>query len=204
MAKLTTRDRIINAAINKFCTHGFNGTTTAEIAKEAECAEGTIFRYFPKKIDLLKYVAEEFTKRFAGGIATKTLYELLEHSEGMSDEELVKAVMIDRIRLVEENFEILKIVIYEINFHDEVKHVFMDEFLKNILGLGHEIANRLEQKIGAGKLDEMDVLRTVFGQVLSILIASRLVPDQGRETVVMQMVESSAHIVINGLKGMAK
>ena len=112
MSKLTTKDKIIIAAIKMFSKKGFSGTSTAEIAKEAGCAEGTIFRHFPKKIDLLKQVAKDFIKEFASGIATRTLYEILKESENMTAEELVETLLRDRIKLVESNFEILKIVIY--------------------------------------------------------------------------------------------
>ena len=45
--------RILESAIKIFSKKGFAGSRTSEIAKSADVAEGTIFRYFPKKDDIL-------------------------------------------------------------------------------------------------------------------------------------------------------
>ncbi len=45
--------RILEAAIAVFSEKGFSAATTSEIAKNAGVAEGTIFRYFKTKKDIL-------------------------------------------------------------------------------------------------------------------------------------------------------
>jgi AcrR family transcriptional regulator len=50
--KPATADRIVEAAVQLFSRHGVNGTTTQEIARAANINEGTLFRYFPRKLDL--------------------------------------------------------------------------------------------------------------------------------------------------------
>lgn len=51
-----TRDRLARAALELFTTRGFHGTTTPLIAARAGVAEGTIYRHFPSKDDLLNEV----------------------------------------------------------------------------------------------------------------------------------------------------
>ena len=48
-----TRQRLIRAALELFSTRGYHDTTTAQIAKKAGVAEGTIYRHFPGKQQLL-------------------------------------------------------------------------------------------------------------------------------------------------------
>ncbi len=48
-----TRQKLIRAALELFTTIGFRATTTPEIAAKAEVAEGTIYRHFTGKEDLL-------------------------------------------------------------------------------------------------------------------------------------------------------
>ncbi|HYT83384.1 MAG TPA: TetR/AcrR family transcriptional regulator [Gemmatimonadales bacterium] len=48
-----TRQRLIRAALELFTTRGYHDTTTAQIAKKAGVAEGTIYRHFPSKQQLL-------------------------------------------------------------------------------------------------------------------------------------------------------
>ena len=49
----TTRQRLLRAALELFTTIGFRATTTPEIAAHAGVAEGTIYRHFSGKEDLL-------------------------------------------------------------------------------------------------------------------------------------------------------
>ena len=51
-----TRDRLARAALELFTARGFHGTTTPLIAARAGVAEGTIYRHFPSKEDLLNEV----------------------------------------------------------------------------------------------------------------------------------------------------
>lgn len=49
-------ERIEHAARRLFAKHGFEGTTTRAIAEAAEIGTGTLFVYFPEKLDLLMHV----------------------------------------------------------------------------------------------------------------------------------------------------
>jgi TetR/AcrR family transcriptional regulator, repressor of fatR-cypB operon len=48
-----TRQKLIRAALELFTTVGFRATTTPEIAAKADVAEGTIYRHFSGKEELL-------------------------------------------------------------------------------------------------------------------------------------------------------
>ena len=58
--KQRTRERIADSARRLFEEHGFEGVTVAEIAREAEVAEKTVFNYFPAKEDLFYHRMESF------------------------------------------------------------------------------------------------------------------------------------------------
>jgi len=51
------RGKFLSSALKLFVSHGVQHTTTAEIAKEAGTAAGTLFLYFPTKQDLLNELA---------------------------------------------------------------------------------------------------------------------------------------------------
>ena len=48
-----TRQRLIRTALELFTTRGYHDTTTAQIAKKAGIAEGTIYRHFASKQQLV-------------------------------------------------------------------------------------------------------------------------------------------------------
>src|SRR5450631_2058825 len=51
--KAQTRRRITDTALRLFTERGFDQVTVAEVAREAEVSEATLFNYFPTKEDLL-------------------------------------------------------------------------------------------------------------------------------------------------------
>jgi AcrR family transcriptional regulator len=55
---LARREHILETALKLFARHGFDGTSTKQIAQAAGIAEGLIFHYFPSKDDLLNAVFE--------------------------------------------------------------------------------------------------------------------------------------------------
>jgi AcrR family transcriptional regulator len=59
--KEQTKERILAAALESFCEHGLEGTTTRQISKKAGIAEGTLFNYFKTKEDLALYFFQKET-----------------------------------------------------------------------------------------------------------------------------------------------
>ncbi|GAB3964769.1 TetR/AcrR family transcriptional regulator [Actinoallomurus acanthiterrae] len=55
------RTRILDAAEELFAEAGYNGSSTAVIAKRAKVPKGLVFHYFPQKIDVLTALIDERT-----------------------------------------------------------------------------------------------------------------------------------------------
>lgn len=61
--KQQTRQAIADAASRLFAERGFDAVTVAEVAREADVSEGTVFNYFPTKEDLFYERMEAFEER---------------------------------------------------------------------------------------------------------------------------------------------
>ena len=62
------RTAIMEAALKLFTERGFQGTSTAQISKEAGVATGTLFNYFPTKEDLINSLYFEVKGRLSSSM----------------------------------------------------------------------------------------------------------------------------------------
>ena len=67
------RANLLNSALKLFVTNGATNTSTAEIAKEAGIAAGTLFLYFPTKQELVDGLVLKIVKEYSDYM--KTLLE---------------------------------------------------------------------------------------------------------------------------------
>jgi AcrR family transcriptional regulator len=68
LKKEQTRQLIAGTAWRLFADRGFDKVTVAEIAREAQVAEATVFNYFPSKEDLFYSRFESFSTRLADAV----------------------------------------------------------------------------------------------------------------------------------------
>jgi AcrR family transcriptional regulator len=62
------RERYLNAALKLFTANGVQNTSTAEIARAAGTASGTLFLYFPTKIQLINELILSISKKVSDHI----------------------------------------------------------------------------------------------------------------------------------------
>ena len=88
------RQRIADTARRLFAERGFEGVTVAEVAREANVSEGTVFNYFPTKEDLFYSGIESFEAALIEAVRNRPPGQavlaafrdyVLEQSGGVSD-----------------------------------------------------------------------------------------------------------------------
>jgi AcrR family transcriptional regulator len=73
--KQHTRQLIAEIARRRFAERGFEGVTVAEIAREAEVSEKTVFNYFATKEDLVYWRLESFEQELLDTIRERAVGE---------------------------------------------------------------------------------------------------------------------------------
>jgi AcrR family transcriptional regulator len=121
--RLDAERRIVEAALDAFGEHGYNGTTTSEIARRAGVAEGTIFRYFATKKDLLIGVVAPVVARVMAPIVKRNL-ETVFVAPYETPEAFMRAVLADRLGLVRDHPAIMRVLAQEIPIHPELRDQF--------------------------------------------------------------------------------
>jgi AcrR family transcriptional regulator len=130
--ELTEKQKqIIIAAIESFSTKGYAATSTSEIAKKAGVAEGTIFRHYKTKKDLLLSIVTPVMSKLIAPFIMKDLYKVIDQRYE-TYEDFLRAMIINRRDFLEKNFPILKIMLQEIPFQPELREQFKKHVLKKI------------------------------------------------------------------------
>ena len=77
---LTERQKkIVAAAIESFAEKGYSATSTKEIAQKAGVAEGTIFRHYKTKKELLMSIVTPMMIKLMAPIIIKDINKVLNH-----------------------------------------------------------------------------------------------------------------------------
>lgn len=124
LQKSLTRQRIIETAFVEFPKKGLLLTPTADLARVAGVAHGTIFTHFPTREDLLVAVIEEFGARITrrlhelviGGGALKEM--LAAHLQGIKEFEPFYTRLITELQLLPKEARSTMVMIQSaISFH---------------------------------------------------------------------------------------
>ncbi len=123
--KKSTEERrldILEAALKVFTQKGYSGSTTAEIARAASVAEGTIFRHFATKKELL---VEVLKPKILDGI----IYLDKEHKED-TPVEFFRCFLRNRLELIKENDGLVRFMFAEAQYHSEVREALFKGILE--------------------------------------------------------------------------
>ena len=152
---------ILDAAVRVFSRKGFNGATTKEIASEAGVAEGTIFRYFKTKKDILLSLV--------GPYLAQSLTDAIEEVSGATDEVILTAIIKNRLDIIKKNSNLIMLLFTEAQFHPELREKFTEKVvLKVAVVLEQLITTRIKQ--GAYKEVDPQIATRIFVGMMGIFI----------------------------------
>ncbi|WP_422444857.1 TetR/AcrR family transcriptional regulator [Thermoanaerobacterium sp. DL9XJH110] len=184
------RHQILEAAVKVFSEKGFEGSTTKEIAKKARVSEGTIFRYFKTKKDILLNLINILTE--------KSLFQFIEDVEqGLDTRQALKNLLKLHYRLIIQNFELLKIIFYEIQFHKELREEFYKNVVSRVLSILEK--NIAEQKIRTD-VDPQLAAQTLLGIFIGIIMVRTMVEEHEGRQDEDKIISNILDILFNGIK----
>ncbi|UQZ33169.1 TetR family transcriptional regulator [Paenibacillus sp. PK3_47] len=128
--KMTPKQKsILQAAIEVFSEKGYSSAATSEIAQKAGVAEGTIFRYYKTKKDLLLSIVGPAMGQMIAPFVLRNFNGVLDMPFERY-EDFLRAFMVNRLEFARKHFKILRILIQEIPFQPALK----EQFIENVLG----------------------------------------------------------------------
>ncbi|MCT4618513.1 MAG: TetR/AcrR family transcriptional regulator [Marinisporobacter sp.] len=194
-----TEKKILEAAIGIFSKKGFSAATTSEIAKAAGVAEGTIFKYYPKKKDLLHTAMKEAIHLFVASMAVDSLKKVIKEKKEAPIEELLKAVIVDRINFLENQGPLIKVIFYEMQFHEDLRELFLEKLSENITQIVPQILQERKEKGEIKNIDSMVAIRSFIGMILAMIFQRQFIP-QINKIEPMEEIDLIVDIFLNGIK----
>jgi AcrR family transcriptional regulator len=190
--EVETRDRILAAALKLFARHGYDGTTTRDLAEKAGVAEGTLFRHFSNKKAILIEVA---TKGWIE-ILTDLLTELSE----MGSYKAVAQVMRRRMMYMQQNADLLRVCFMEVQFHDELRDRIQEEVIEKMTDVAEVFFQTAMDQGIYRKMDAKLVARVFLGMFAVAGFSQSTITDPASTAQELQsMAEGLSDIFLNGV-----
>jgi len=190
---------ILDAATKIFAEKGYAGSRTSDIAKEANVAEGTIFRYFKTKKDLLVGLLMPLMVKFFRPLMFKSMERIMENEKKESINLVLKNIMMDRMNLLKRNTPLVKTIMVESIYHPELLEPLQKEVLPKMIPI---VDKFFKENIESGNLRYIDprlMTRSLISLLAGFSVLTSLFPEvftsQGDE----KEIEGIVDILINGI-----
>jgi len=177
--KLTTKQaKILQAAAEMFAEKGYAATSTSEIAKRAGVAEGTIFRHYKTKKELLVELVTPIITKFAAPFFASRLVKDVFGEEHESFEKMLETLLRNRFEFARKNRVLLKILLQEFAFHEDIRKFLADLFAERIYPKFAEAVARFQARGEIADYPAESVFRLTLTSMMGFLIARFIIlPD---------------------------
>ncbi|MFC0238120.1 TetR/AcrR family transcriptional regulator [Fictibacillus phosphorivorans] len=162
--------KILEAAIDTFSEKGYAASSTSEIAKKAGVAEGTIFRHFKTKKELLLAIVTPTVAKFVAPFFIKSFTKEVFENEYEHYEDFIRVIAKNRLEFVRKQFPVLKIFIQEIAFHDELREPFQKLFTEHVYQKFKKIIEHFQEKGEIVPLPPETIMRMTASSIIGYIL----------------------------------
>jgi len=161
------KKKVLAAALELFSNKGFHATTTAKIAQLAGVSEGTIYKYFPSKNELLKQLLTPLFLKIKNNFFIK-----VQNYHNLT--ELVSFFVEDRVQFVINNFSLFKLFIQEVLIQSPIAEI-LDNILNDQEGIFSDL-QKLKDNFPEinQQLSPLEILRIFLGPMIVYIFQNQL------------------------------
>ncbi len=192
--------RILEAAIQISNEKGFSSTTTSEIAKRAGIAEGTIFRYFKTKKDIMHGIMLQAIKVASDKVILASLNNIFKNKEEKDLRGILKEILADRLELVQRFFPMFRVLVSEALFHQDIRDVIYSKLFNK---MEHEILEFYKNMAARGQvrtdIDPMLIMRNIVGNFIAFIAQKMLFSDNFKLSECEKEIDDMITLIIDGI-----
>lgn len=192
--------RILEAAIQISNEKGFSSTTTSEIAKKAGVAEGTIFRYFKTKKDIMHGILLQAVKIAADKVVLTSLGKIFKNEKQKDLRAILKDILIDRLELVQKFFPMFRVILSEALFHEDIREVMYNNLFtkmeQQILAFYKKMAESGQIRTD---IEPMIIMRNIIGSFFAFIGQKMLFTDNFKLSENEKEIDDMISLLIDGI-----
>jgi AcrR family transcriptional regulator len=185
------QSRILKAAVEVFAEKGYSGAATSEIAQRAGVAEGTIFRHYRTKKDLLYSIVAPFVARLIEPFVLRDLYPLIDKPHE-TFEGFIRGLLDNRVAI-----KVIRILLQEVPFHPELREQFLSKVADRVL---QKLSRVVEHYREQGQIVDLPPLTTIrmVGSTLfgHLIVRFLLAPNDWDDA---QEREATIQFILHGI-----
>jgi AcrR family transcriptional regulator len=190
--ELNTHDKILQAARKLFARHGYDGTTTKELAEKAGIAEGTLFRHFANKKAILVEVATQ------GWVDLLT--DLLTELSEMASYEAISHVMYKRMLRLGDNYDMMRVCFMEVQFHQDLRERIQTEVIEKMTDVAEAFFQTAMERGVYRRMNPRVIAQVFLGMFVVAGFSHETITQPGASPQEMkEMAEGLADIFLNGV-----
>jgi AcrR family transcriptional regulator len=187
---------VIKAAVELFSEKGYAATSTKEIAVRAGVAEGTIFKQYPTKKDLMLWITERIIQKALFPLISSGLSELLAKNYN-NREEFLSEFFQNRLSLIQDGVPLFRIIFQEIPFQPDIRRMLVEQFKKLPL---LAVAKKLSQGKSSKKFSETEVLNILLSCIAGFFVLRFMImPELFPKKHLQKDAETFLKFINNGL-----
>jgi AcrR family transcriptional regulator len=192
------RAEILQAAIKLFAKKGFNGTTTRDLAAEAQVNEAIIFRHFKTKQDLYRAILEDRLNRSQDFPCTE-----VEAHEAADEKKFLELIGRRFLEKHEHDTTFMRLMLFSALEGHELSDMFLTDMASRA-----PLAKYLKRRMGEGAIRRMDphlAARAFFGMFVSFVQWQEIFGQKKTQHFASNdVVRSFVSIFLQGVKPGAK
>ncbi|WP_077298473.1 TetR/AcrR family transcriptional regulator [Virgibacillus pantothenticus] len=191
--------KILNAAKDLFSEKGYENSSTSEIAKLAGVAEITLFRNFKSKKNLLHQLLAPLIIQVS---SPSILKEVITQFNTTHDEteEILEALMKDRLDLLEKNDGVLKVLIRECLNNEEVRQSVIHNITKPAQNEAFKFVNHRINNEEFRDVDSQAVVDLLFYIMFGYIISHHVLKLEGFTNDKEVMIQTIIDLFLHGVK----
>jgi len=165
-----TKQNILDTTIEMISEKGYAPTTTKEIAEKAGVSEGTIFKYYGSKKDLLREIVNKTIEEFKDYSVNEAIPEVFAESQDQSPRNLLYRLMAERSQFFRDHSAAMQVIIQETMIDESIRRTFKEEVWTKMKEVSDRIFDR-GKALGAFRdVENRTLRRAIFGSFFFMVI----------------------------------